>query len=106
MGGSQTTQIIEIINVTEKTWLPTDTPQAITYFSVNDEWVYYAELDNKACGDCTQHDFKTYLGTELRAMFPFLEVDGVELISPHIHPNCRCKMYRVNYYGDVGQEAQ
>ena len=81
-----------------------DAPKAITFFSVNDAWVYTAIMDNRVCDACLQHEFKTYRGDELRALFPYLEVVDLEKILPHVHPNCRCELDRVLFMGDIGVE--
>lgn len=79
----------------EKKWLPDNTPEAITYFSVNDEWVYWAEMDNKVCDNCLENEFNTFTGNQLRSKFPYLEIGGIELVWAKVHPNCRCKLIRV-----------
>ena len=82
-----------------------DVPKRITFFSVNDEWIYTAVLtDNRVCDACLQYEFGTFTGNQLRSIFPYLEVISLEQIHPHTHPNCRCHLDRVLWWGDVGQE--
>ncbi len=79
-------------------------PKAITFFSQHDEWVFTAVYDNKVCHDCLQHEHHIYNGDMLRALFPDLEIQGLEKILPKVHPNCRCRLDRVQFWGDVEKE--
>jgi hypothetical protein len=83
-----------------------DAPTAITFFSVNDEWVFTAEFDNVVCDDCLEYENQTLTGAMLRSLFPLLEVVDLETILPHVHPNCRCRLERTVYYGDIGMEIE
>jgi len=84
--------------------VPTDTPARITYFSVNDEWVFTAVFDNVVCPHCLGFENQTFTGNVLRAMFPDLEIVDLETITPNVHPNCRCRLDRSLYFGDIGAE--
>jgi hypothetical protein len=101
-------EVVEAVKATQR--IPEDTPQAITFFSVHDEWVYGAVYDNRVCPICLEHENKTYRGNEIRAMFPFLEILDLETIHPHAHmprdDNCRCRLERTLYMGDIGVERQ
>ena len=106
MNPTAATKAVQIVQLAEKRWLPEETPQAITYFSVNDEWAYWAEMDNKVCMDCLENEFSIILGSELRSKFPYLEVTGIDSILAKVHPNCRCKLHRVLYFGDIGKSIK
>jgi hypothetical protein len=84
--------------------IPTDTPARITFFSVNDEWVFTAVFDNVVCPDCLGFENQTFTGNTLRAKFPHLEIVDLETIIPNVHPNCRCRLERSLYFGDIGVE--
>jgi len=92
----QAVEAIQRINI--------DVPKAITFFSVHDEWVYTAVYDNKVCLTCLDHENKTYKGNEIRSLFPYLEILDLETIHPHTHINCRCRLERILYFGDIGVE--
>jgi len=97
--------LVEIVQAVEATKrIKIDAPKAITFFSVNDQWVYTAIYDNVACDLCLSHEHVTYTGDQLRTLFPYLEIADLDLIYPHVHPNCRCQLERVLYYGDIGKE--
>lgn len=81
-----------------------DVPEAITFFSANDEWIYVAVSDNRVCIDCLQYENQTLTGAMLRTLFPFLEVADLETVLPHTHPSCRCRLERTLYWGDIGVE--
>jgi hypothetical protein len=81
-----------------------DVPAAITFFSRNDEWIYTAVYDNVVCDDCLQYENETLTGDMLRSLFPFLEIQDLETIMVNAHPNCRCRLERVLYMGDIGVE--
>jgi hypothetical protein len=97
--------IIEAIRAVEAVQrIPQDTPKQLTFFSKNDEWIFTAVVDNKVCDLCLQYENQTFTGDELRGKFPFLEIDSLETISPKVHPNCRCHLDRILYFGDIGVE--
>jgi hypothetical protein len=59
------------------------------------------------------HENKIYRGNELRTLFPFHVILDLEMIgSPGVggdglvHPNCRCRLERVMYWGDIGTEVK
>jgi hypothetical protein len=101
-------EILEVARAVEaveaKQRVPADTPRAITFFSKNDEWIFTAVMDNDVCFDCRQYENKTFTGDMLRSLFPFLEIQDLETILPHVHPNCRCHLDRTLYFGDIGVE--
>ncbi len=101
--------VVVAVALEAKKRLPSDVPAAITFFSVNDEWVYTAVMDNNVCPLCLQHENKTYRGNEIRAIFPYLEILDLETIHPHTHmprdDNCRCHLDRTLYFGDIGVET-
>ena len=72
-----------------------------SFFGQYDIWRYEGIADQKLCERCLNfflHGPKGspyYVGTELRVNFPDLEIEGVNLIMPVVHPNCRCKLHRV-----------
>ena len=84
--------------------IPPDTPARITFFSVHDEWVFTAVFDNVVCPDCLGFENQTFTGNLLRAKFPDLEIVDLETINPNVHPNCRCRLERSLYFGDIGVE--
>jgi hypothetical protein len=84
--------------------IPTNTPAKVTFFSVNDEWVFTAVMDNHVCPACLAFEFQIFTGDLLRSRFPELEIDSLETISPKVHPNCRCHLDRILYFGDIGVE--
>ena len=86
----------------EKKWINIDAPRAITFFSEYDEWVFTAEFDNVVCDTCLGYENNTFTGDTLRSLFPELEIIDLETIRAFVHPNCRCRLDRITYYGDVG----
>ncbi len=60
--------------------------------------------DNRVCEECLSHEHKTFMGNEIRLTFPYWEVVDLERIDVHVHPNCRCYLDRVLFYGDIGKE--
>jgi hypothetical protein len=36
-----------------------------------------------------------FTGLELRAAFPWLEIVDANTIWARVHPNCRCKLWRI-----------
>jgi hypothetical protein len=101
-------EAITAVRVVEevKKWITGNVPQAITFFSVNDEWVYTAVMDNVVCPECLKYEDQIFMGNTLRALFPYLEIQDLETILPNVHPNCRCHLDRILYLGDIGVERK
>ena len=71
----------------------------LTFFSVNDTWVYHAIFDTKLCILCQRKTVPfTYSGLHLRAEFPYLEIETENRIGANVHmprdDNCRCYLQR------------
>lgn len=67
-----------------------------SFFGKYDIWRYEGIADERLCEECLRHVLQFYyLGNELRAEFPYLEIENENLIKPHVHPNCRCLLHRV-----------
>jgi hypothetical protein len=69
-----------------------------TFFSDSDLWRYEVDWDKTAkgngpCQQCLTHEDSTYIGSKLRLLFPYLEIMTQEYIHPHVHPNCRCRLW-------------
>jgi len=69
--------------------------QGLSFFSINDLYRYFGLADDKLCDACQQYDGETISGTELRHLFPNLEVDSENIIYPKVHINCRCMLIRL-----------
>lgn len=69
----------------------------LTFFSHYDHWYYITIGDVKTCDDCAPRDTRTYYGDLLRLEFPWLEVEDANSIKPHVHPNCRCELLRLEW---------
>jgi hypothetical protein len=83
-----------VLAVQEKTWIPQEY-SGNSYFGALDIWHYYARGDN-TCDQCMYYDGTDLSGQDLRSWFPYLEIDGENTAQPHVHPNCRCLMTRIN----------
>ena len=72
-----------------------------SFFGKYDVWRYEGIADEKLCETCLNFLLRGpkgspyYFGNELRANFPYLEIEDVNLIMPNVHPHCRCKLHRV-----------
>ena len=98
-------QIVQAVQAVEaRKLIPKDTPSAITYFSHSDSWIFTAVYDNVVCADCLMYEHEEFWGDTLRGLFPYLEIQDLETILPKVHPNCRCRLERVLYMGDIGTE--
>ena len=102
----QALEAVQIVKAVKARKIGIEAPAAITFFSVNDEWVYTAVYDNRVCDDCLQYEHETFFGNDVRAMFPEWEVVDLERIDVHVHPNCRCHLDRILYLGDIGKEIE
>lgn len=67
-----------------------------SFFGALDFWRFVPEFDDRRCPECTAH-WQTYFftGDSLRGTFDHLEIQDENTISPKVHPNCRCQLWRV-----------
>jgi len=72
-----------------------------SFFGDDDKWLYFAVGDDRTCEQCMQYEVgKSFVGAELLAIFPYLDIVDVDWIDVNIHPNCRCHLRRnVSYKG-------
>jgi len=67
-----------------------------TFFSRFDVWIYHAVLDNKLCDQCLAFEKQPrYFGSEIRSLFPYLEIQDENTIKANVHPHCRCFLTRL-----------
>lgn len=76
-----------------------DEYSGLSFFSINDTWVYHAVFDDKFCVLCQAKAVPfTYSGLHLRRDFPYLEIETVNRIKARVHmprdDNCRCWLER------------
>ena len=87
--------------IQEKTWIPQAfNPDAVTFFSADDVWVFIPSWDAKQCDQCGDIALGVpeYTGDSLRSSFPYLEIADVDTINANVHPNCRCILIRFEEY--------
>jgi len=79
------------------------TRYGVTFFSIQDVWLYHGVTDSKICPVCRDHE-QTYefRGNHLRATFPYLEIMDENTIKANVHPNCRC--YLVRFIGEPEED--
>jgi hypothetical protein len=66
----------------------------VTFFSVNDIWLYDTNPIETTCVACKELDGSEWTGASLRAPFTWLEILDLNTIYPATHPNCRCLFHR------------
>jgi hypothetical protein len=80
----------------------------LTYFSDLDQWRYFSIGDGKRCKYCDQHEGITFSGSEIRGIFPDLDIVSPTMIYPRVHmtlykqgkfgawskDSCRCVLIR------------
>ena len=57
---------------------------------------YTAISDDKTCPQCNRYDGSLMTRVEMRSVFPYLEKISNYLYYPHVHPNCRCWLEKVD----------
>lgn len=94
---SEILEIIEAVEQFERKWIPDDLKKpGTTFFSPYDYWVFIEHDDGKLCNRCYMISLMgLFLGSELRLMFPYLEIIDEDTIKANIHPNCRCILRRL-----------
>jgi hypothetical protein len=66
-----------------------------TYFGDNDAWLYQESGHPNICEECSSYNLNVYRGSEIRQLFPYLEIINKDFIAVHIHPHCGCMLVRV-----------
>ena len=69
-----------------------------SFFGEYDLWLYVPVYDDKLCPKCEAFaHLQVFRGNELRRSdrFPYLAISDEDKILAHVHPNCRCELYRV-----------
>ena len=77
--------------------------RAVTYFSIEDVWLFQARSDTKVCPVCLAlEDEYEFPGNHLRGRFPYLQILDMNTIGGSgpggtglVHPNCRCYLVRL-----------
>lgn len=67
----------------------------ITFFASTDEWLYIESSHPNMCSECHSYNHDVYFGSELRGLFPFLEIVDENTIYVHVHPHCECILTRL-----------
>lgn len=94
------TQAVQAI--IDKSWIPEEL-QGNSFFGNYDLWEYFAlgDLDNE-CEWCRRYATQTFTGTQLRQVFPDLEIQDEDNIYPNVHmtlwgkETCKCLLIRIN----------
>ena len=103
-------EIVQAVQLVEKTWVPDDLKRLYTFFSASDLWHYVGVSDDKLCDYCGINDGMDLAGDVLRGKFPDLEIVDANTIYPHVHrhlvrqgifgvwskDSCRCVLIRVH----------
>lgn len=93
-------QIIQTIRavkaVIDKSWIPEALQGKATFFSYDDIWQFIPSWDAKQCEECGEFalGIPFMSGAQLRASFPYLEIEDENTIAANVHHNCRCKLFR------------
>lgn len=67
-----------------------------TFYGYYDIWQYKAKFDKKLCPRCLfWQQTVYYVGTYLRALFPYHKIKDVNTIEVLDHPHCRCILTRI-----------
>ena len=66
-------------------------PMSMTFFSRVDTWQYVEVIDTRTCDVCRGYaEAGPYMGAMLRSLFPYLEIEDVDIIMVNVHDHCRC----------------
>lgn len=73
--------------------------KVLSFFGQYDLWLYVAVYDEKLCEKCEAFArTQVFRGTELRSIFPYLEIDDEDKISVNVHLHCRCYLLRITSF--------
>lgn len=94
-------QVVRAVQLVEGAQKRRDFPTrpGVTFFSIQDMWLYHGVTDTKICPVCRAFELEyEFRGNHLRATFPYLELIDENTVKANVHPNCRCYLRR--YLGD------
>lgn len=80
-----------------KSRIPEEYRGAVSFFSWLDEWIYNTSEASNVCEECRSYEQEHFFGSELRGLFPWLEIENENVIYPRVHPNCNCKLIRASF---------
>lgn len=83
-----------------KKYIPADLSGAQSFFGDLDIWFLTAITDDRTCFSCMVVDQFVFTGRELRPAFPWMQIETSDEIKANIHPNCRCRLWRITTYAD------
>ena len=91
-------QAVQAVRQTlDKRWIPEEF-RGPSYFSQWDEWLYETQETTTVCPECEANGEQgTFIGSELRSLFPYLVIEDENTIYPYIHPNCHCRLVRSTF---------
>lgn len=93
---SQLTEVVAVAVAVDEAIQRKSPDTVLTFFGKNDVWLYHAIADNRLCDACKELARKgKFVGTHLRAYFPYLEILNANTIKTNVHPNCRCLLHRI-----------
>jgi len=68
------------------------------FFTYNVRWFFVAVPGH--CDLCAPYNGSIILGSELRTMFPWMQILDNDTIALRLHPNCRCSAHRISEFGE------
>lgn len=78
-----------------------------SFFGIHDFWYYLAIMDDRTCPTCKIFSKGVFQGSDLRAIWPYLEIIGEDEILPRVHSDkCRCILLRVTDPRDYIQATE
>lgn len=84
--------------------IPEEYRGAVSFFSWLDEWIYNTSEGGNVCEECRSLEQEHFFGSELRGLFPWLEIENENTIYPRVHPNCQCKLIRTSFVNVLEEE--
>lgn len=98
MASQEAVQAVQIVEAVTKAESRIFIATPLTFFSINDQWLYVEISDDKLCHTCHANSLLeggVYSGNHIRAFFPYLEIHDENTIEVNEHPNCRCVLTRI-----------
>ena len=77
-----------------------DDYKGTSFYGKYDLWTHIAIMDDRTCQACNVLDHIITAGNMIRAVYPYHEINGMDQLLAHVHPNCRCVLLRVTDLAD------
>jgi hypothetical protein len=71
--------------------------RGLTFYGVDDEWLFLESGHKNMCDDCGSFNLQIFSGRELRRRFPYHRILDANTIAAMVHLHCGCLLVRASF---------